>query len=108
MLTHESRQAAPWLICNVGQIPVVPPRVPSASEKKPKSAVGIFCCSVLAVALYPVLFVLGWATFSPIYEKKDFVGLFVALRDGSYNLFSGRVFKAMILHYPNPDPDSKE
>ncbi len=64
----------------------------------------MFCCAVLATALYPAIFVLGWATVSPIYRKKDFVSAWVELRDGSYFLFSGRMFRAMILHYPNPPP----
>ncbi|MFA5262452.1 MAG: hypothetical protein WC378_01410, partial [Opitutaceae bacterium] len=44
-------------------------------------------------------------TASPIYEKKIAIDLFVGLRDGSYHLFSGRTFKAMILKYPAPSSD---
>jgi len=75
--------------------------------EKPRSGVGLGLCAVLAVILFPFLFILGWVTASPIYEKKDFVGLFVALRDGSYRLFSGRMFRSMILSYPPSRPTTK-
>jgi hypothetical protein len=81
---------------------------PTSEELKPKSVPGLVACSIVAAFIYPLLFVLGWITASPIYEKKEAVALFVELRDGSYFLFSGHLFKAMVLHSPNPDPDAKK
>ena len=69
-------------------------------ENDPKSALCVGLCLIVAVLLYPVFFLLGWCTFSPIYQKKASIDLFCALRDGAYSVFSGRIFKAMVLHHP--------
>ena len=76
-------------------------------SEKPKSRLGLVLCSVIAALIYPFLFVLGWVTASPLYQRKDLVGLFTGLRDGAYFLLSGRMFRSMVLHHPNPPPDAK-
>jgi hypothetical protein len=78
------------------------------SEEKPRSVIGVSLCVVIAAILFPILFVLGWVTASPIYVKREAVELFVGLRDGSYRLLSGRTFKAMILNNPASGSDLKK
>jgi len=80
----------------------------NTEEEKPRSSAGLFFCALLAVALYPVLFILGWITLSPIYEKKEAVDLLITLRNGAYHFFSGRLFKSMILHHPPSNTDLRK
>ena len=85
----------------------MPTPVPN-SEEVPRSSAGVFLCVVAAAILFPILFILGWVTASPVYAKKDAVDLFVGLRDALYRIFSGRTFKSMILKYPASGSDSEK